>query len=160
MIYLDPTWLPTITEVLVIGGGLMFYMANWRARHRLRKVRYANMLLAELKTLHDIANVKGAHGADHTSIENSAEILPHNVYDGLVSSTNPSYFDRSDQDRIHLSYELIIKHNRKFERGGVARTDLFGPSDKDGEPRYLEGELRRVIYTVTQFRDKNQPDKR
>lgn len=55
MIYLDPTWLPTITEVLVIGGGLVFYIANWRARYRLRKVRYANMLLAELAILHDIA---------------------------------------------------------------------------------------------------------
>lgn len=82
------------------------------------------------------------------------------MYNGLVSSTNLSYFYRSVQDKIHLLYELVIKHNRKFERGAVGGIDLSGPLDKDGEPRYLEKELQQVIDTVTQFRDKNEPNKR
>ena len=99
--YLDPTWLPTIIEALAIVGGLAFYLANWRARDRLRKVRYANMLLAELATLHRVMKMyDDKDGID--TIENSTEILPHNVYDGLVTSTNLSYFDRPVQDRIDL----------------------------------------------------------
>lgn len=164
MTYLDPTWLPTLTEILVIGGGLMFYMANWRARHKLRKVRYADMLLAELKALHDTAkpyidDVDGAHDIEHGSIENSTEILPHNVYDGLVSSTNLSYFDRAVQDKIHSFYELVIRHNRRVEKN-VPGGDMLAPAYMDREPRYLEKELLQTIDTVTEFRDKNRPNKR
>lgn len=158
--YLDPTWLPTIIEALAIVGGLAFYLANWRARDRLRKVRYANMLLAELATLHRMMKPYDGEGGVDT-IENSTEILPHNVYDGLVSSTNLSYFDKPVQHKIHSFYELVMVHDCKFDpRPAMPVSDLLGPTDECGEPRYLKSSLPSVMRAVTLFRDKNQPDER
>ena len=158
--YLDPNWLPTIIEALAIVVGLTFYLANWRARDRLRKVRCANMLLVELATLHRMMKpYDGERSAD--TIENSTEILPHNVYDGLASSANLSYFDKHVQHKIHSFYELVMMHDRKFDpRPAVPVSDLFGPTDKNGEPRYLKSDLRQATRAVTLFRDKNQPAER
>ncbi len=49
----DTDWLPIILEASAIAGGLIFYVKNWQARDRLRKVRYANMLMNELKAVWD-----------------------------------------------------------------------------------------------------------
>ena len=157
-VFLDSTWLPTIIEALAIVVGLTFYLANWHARDRLRKVRYANMLLAELEILHRI--MQPYDDGDHI-IENSTETLPHNVYDGLVSSTNLSYFDKPVQDLIHSFYELVIIHDRKFgPKPAVATFDAFGPTDEDGNQRYLKSSLQQIIREVTLFRDRNRPDER
>ena len=159
-VFLDLTWLPTIIEALAIVVGLTFYLANWRARDRLRKVRYANMLLAELETLHRMMKPYDKDDGVYT-IENSTEILPHNVYDGLVSSTNLSYFDKPVQNLIHSFYELVIIHDRKFgPKPTVDTFDAFGPTDEDGKQRYLKNSLRQIIREVTLFRDRNQPDER
>lgn len=153
----DPVWLPTIMESLAIAAGLTFYLANWRARNQLRKVRYSNMLLAELATLHDI--MKPYH--DENDVENSTEILPHNVYDGLVSSTNISYFGKPLQERIHAFYGLVITHDRKFgPKPKMDTFDLSWPIGKDGKPMYLRRSLRSVMRDVTLFRNKNQTRKR
>lgn len=157
--YLDPTWLPTIIEALAIVVGLTFYLANWRARDRLRKVRYANMLLAELATLHRMMKPYDEDGID--TIENSTEILPHNVYDGLVSSANISYFDKPVQEKVHSFYELVVRHDRKFGPiPAMPVSDSFGLTDEDGERRCLKSRLPPVMRAVTLFRDKNQPDER
>lgn len=158
--YLDTTWLPTIIEVLAIGGGLAFYLANWRARDRLRKVRYADMLLAELATLHRMIKPYGDEGVVDT-VENSTEILPHNVYDGLVASTNLSYFDRPVQDKIHSFYGLVIEHDRKFGPKPAMQTfTLTGPTDEYGEPMDMWGAIRTTMRAVRQFRNRNRPNKR
>ena len=157
--YFDPTWLPTIIEALAIIVGLTLYLGNWRARDRLRKVRYANMLLAELTILHRMMKPYDKDGVD--SIESSTEVLPHNVYDGLVSSANLSYFDKPLQDSIHSFYELVMIHDRKFgPKPALPTIDSFGPTDESGEPRYLKSSLRQVTRAVTLFRNKNQPNER
>ncbi|MCE2508489.1 MAG: hypothetical protein J4G04_04200, partial [Nitrosopumilaceae archaeon] len=63
--------------------------------------------------------------------------------------------------RIHSFYELVIIHDRKFgPKPAIQTFDLTGPTNKDGEPRYLKSSLRQAMRSVTLFRDNNQPDKR
>lgn len=58
---------------MALVNGLTFYLSNWRARDRLREVCYANMLLAELTTLHQMMKLYDDEGSADI-IENSTEI--------------------------------------------------------------------------------------
>lgn len=169
-------WLPVILEVSTIVGGLVFYMKNRQARDRLRNVRYANMLLGELNVVW--ATVVSVKECDHN--DEILEPLSDNIYDGLVSSTNLSYFDADIQNLLYETYTSIKDFNTMFSSvrarvvvsgGLVFRPASQWPDPCDNEPsnntsednarvELLSGILtgaEAAIYKVGEFRRRNKP---
>lgn len=157
-------WLPTVIEVLAIVAGLTVYILHWSVRGRLRRIRCARMILAELNILSRMAKPYGdaEGGAGPVSaIDDSTEILPHNAYDGLVNSASISYLDQPLQEQLHSFYELVIAHNYNQEPGHmVMRGGLLGPTDGDGGPRQIKPELETITASVREFLRKNERDRR
>ena len=168
-------WLPVILEASAIGGGLLFYIKNRQARDRLRKVRYANMLLGELGDIRSIIGpIEG--GPDGGTLEP----LPDNVYNGLVASTNLSYFDANIQALLRDVYTRVKDHNKLFSdaRIRVAVSEGWGlkptshyDDPPDDPPEYdtaedieraelldtLGVEAGAAINKVLAFRECNKP---
>ena len=149
-----------IIEVTAIISGLIIYILHWKIRGRLRRIRCAKMLLAELNIMARIANPYADTDDEfNMHIENSTEILPHNVYDGLVNSASISYLDQPLQEQIHSFYELVITHEYNQEKHMIIRGGLTGPMDKDGEPIWIKSELRKVTKSVEDFLRKHERDR-
>lgn len=135
-------------------GGLALYLGDKRVSNKVRKVRYARMLLAELKILRKKMELYDDDDMD--SIDNSTEILPRNAYDGLVSSSNIAYLDHPLQMQVHQFYELVFVHNHDLTKTNFPQGDFLGPRDEDGEPRWIKPELHRLIFFIEGFIRKNQ----
>ena len=154
IVTIDMTLLPTIIEVGAIAGGLVIYLGDRRISNKVRKVRYARMLLAELKILRKKTALY--NDTDMDSIDNSTELLPRNAYDGLVSSSNIAYLDHPLQMQIHQFYELVFVHNHNLPGTNFSQGGFLGPQDEDGEPRWIKPELRCLIFSIEEFIHKNQ----
>ncbi len=61
----------------------MLYLGDMRVSNKVRKVRYARVLLAELKILRKKMELYDDDDMG-TNIDNSAEIPPRNAYEGLM----------------------------------------------------------------------------
>lgn len=145
-------WLPVILEASAIGGGLLFYVKNRQARDRLRNVRYANMLMNELeetqRTIERIA--RNGYG-------DGLEPLPGNVYDGLVLSTNFSYFDGSLQNHLHKVYGHIGDYNERVFRDRDAYHQRGQSLPPDHMLDGLKAPVKEAIALVKAFRARNKP---
>lgn len=149
-------WLPIILEASAIAGGLIFYVKNWQARDRLRKVRYANMLMNELKAIWDA--IKHAENNDYH--EEFLEPLPDNVYDGFVSSTNLSYFDKDLQEHLHDLYMNLKDYNEDAFPDENARVIKGVAITPMGLLDDLSNSVEEAITLVKEFRQRNRPNKR
>ena len=146
----DADWAPVILEVAAIVGGLVFYVGNWRARDRLRKIRLANMLFTELTSIRDAIE----HIKKNDYREDSMVRLPNNVYDGLVASANISYFGMDVQGPLHCLYRYIGTYNDDAPYGGgVGREQL-------GAFWHIATFIEPARSAVVEFRRHNTPNKR
>lgn len=149
-------WLPIILEASAIAGGLIFYVKNWQARDRLRKVRYANMLMNELKAIWD--SIKRAESDDYH--EEFLEPLPDNVYNGFVSSTNLSYFDKDLQEHLHDLYMNLKDYNKSTfpdENPRAIKNVVLTPI---GLLDILSDSVEEAIVLVNEFLQRNRSAKR
>ena len=110
---------------LVIDGipillGMLFLLGNRRAKHRLRNARYAQMMFIELKMIAGVLGRVGRQDKHGTYWKK----LPSNAYDGLVSSTNISYFDTQTQKALYYFYDNLKHHNQKLETS-IIQSNIF-----------------------------------
>lgn len=100
-------YLSWIFETFAVIVGI-FYLYYRRLRHRMLKVRCADMLLVELRNIRaDVDAVKGNYVPVHEAYYD----LPHAAYDGLITSTNMSYFDTAIQHTLYSLYTNIHRYN-------------------------------------------------
>lgn len=143
------------TSLLPVGA--LFYLGVHRARHRLRKIRYAKMLLPELDSMHNSLMTINEHHGQWSGLH---EPFAHNVYDGLVVSTNISYFDSVVQDKLHSLYELVEEINSRVvelsdPNNSVSLTSM-GPGNKSlYYLTTLEERLRVADGAVVEFFKQN-----
>lgn len=110
------------------------------------------MLLMEFQTIREL--VESPDDGDKSS---AGMPLPRNVYDGLVASTNLSYFDMSVQKEIHTFYTLVAWYNSTIAPGTMqhytAYKEVF--DDRDGMTRLKDG-LEKATDMVDEFRERNR----
>lgn len=148
-------WLPVLVEVAAISLGLFFYILHWSVRGRLRRIRCAKMLLAELNmTNRRVALHSDQAGSDSESVENPIEPLPHNAYDGLVSSASISYLSQSLQEQLHSFYRLVAVHNYNVAADIEMRHDSLALA------RPITPERQQLTKAVKEFLRKNEHDRR
>ena len=119
-----------VVQTALLPAGALFYLWVHRIRHRLRKVRYAKMLLSELVILHkSLESIK----LNRYQWHGQHEPFTHSVYDGLVTSTNISYFGRDVQDALHQLYGLVeainAYHASHAEPDSVVNLGRVGPGN-------------------------------
>ena len=144
-------------EAGVILSGIAYYLANQRARNKSRNVRYSQMLLTDLEAA---ANVwPWTYEERAASNEGLGIELPSDMYDGLVSSTNISYFDTCIQEELRAFYDMVRKHNREIGRAsdGAPAARLTGQWD---DAENMGSALLRVTDSVKDFRSRNELDSR
>ena len=151
-------YLSTFSEAVVIGISIIYYLSNKKARSKSRNVRYSQMLLTELEITvnyvsrsEDRADSNSALGID----------LPSSVYDGLVSSTNISYFDKAIQEELHKFYTSVKNHNWKFGREAIRYES--GTAALTLQWYYIEA-MRESLVALTErvngFRKRNEWNRR
>ena len=156
-----------VAEAVPITGGILYALANYRARHRLRNARFAGALLTEIRTIHkEFKEIMD----DHDRVEKDPQkpgqvtvsegpfdhIFLRNVYDGLVASSNIAYFDRDIQENLHRMYvdiEFLRRLITRYERGDVSGWHIpRGKEWADGILHNMDG----VVQMVTDFHTRNQ----
>ena len=80
----------------VVAG--VFYLSYRRLRHRMLKVRHADMLLIEIESIGSIVDKIQRSNSDYPR---PIQAAPDNIYTGLVNSTNISFFDTAIQYELH-----------------------------------------------------------
>ena len=155
-------WLPTIIEVAAIAGGLIVYIMHWSVRGRLRRIRCAKMILAELHMLANLVEPYGCtrhDGGSRPPVEDSTTVLFHNTYDGLVNSASISYLDQPLQEQLHIFYKLVIKHNYNLEPARRDDKTEVVTKSVSGEPMWIKPSLLAVTQLVATYLEKNKRDK-
>ena len=144
-----------LVEALPLGLGAAYYLGNRRARGMQRNVRYADMLLTELETM-----------AKHLGLPDERLYLPItmcnlscNVYDGLVSSTNLSYFDKLVQENLHSFYRIVKQYNLELESERVGHTHDSTSVSNEVSNENLVGVLRTVTDEIDRFSKQNKMHK-
>ena len=153
-----------IFEAFAIIAGI-FYLYHRRLRHRMLKVRCADMLLVELRNIGaNVDLVKGNYVPDQDSYYD----LPHAVYDGLITSTNMSYFDTAIQRTLHSLYTNIHRYNMvapqsretpKYAQTKPVNVRINRPMAESN----LEGLIKKLdtsVEIVQKFHDKHKPEGR
>lgn len=152
-----------IFEALAVIAGIT-YLYYRRVRHRMLRVRCAEMLLVELRNIWtDVDLAKGNYIPDLKAYFD----LPHSVYDGLITSTNISYFDVDIQHTLHSLYTHVHRYNMiaELSREGVT-LDNKKPFEKSHISRPMaEANLQELvkkwddaINEVEEFRDEYEPE--
>ena len=151
-----------IAVCIGIAAGL-FYIYYRRLRHRMMKVRCADMLLVELGNIGtDVDMVKGDYIPDHKAYQD----LPRAVYDGLITSTNISYFDVGIQRTLHSLYASIHRYNIVATKTRDAQLDenphvRLGSINRPMAESNLEELVRKLEDAggmVEEFRDGHEPE--
>lgn len=83
----------------------VYFVKNY-LQTRADRVRYAGMLLVELKAIYTATSPF----TSYRSLKNWRGPLPTNVYDGLVSSTELSKFNATLQARLHDLYRDVTNY--------------------------------------------------
>ncbi len=153
-----PSWIFEAGAVIV-GG---FYLYYRRVRHRMLKVRCADMLLVELDNIWtDVDLAKGNYAPDSRPYQD----LPRAMYDGLIASNNVSHFDVDIQQKLHSLYTNIHRYNMIAEesrRIHLADTAIHarGHPDRQIAQSNLEELVKKFKDTfvgVEEFRYKHEP---
>lgn len=143
-----------LTEAGVAAGSLTVYFLHRRARNQLRKYRYAGAILGELNDIHDTLNSIIKH--EYQSGEE--RVLPRNVYDGFVTSTNIVYFDDAIQEQLHAIYRKMRWPQRASfteKTGPHSSRTSFGVS-----PDWVASMIELVVGAIDEvkrFRNQNKP---
>lgn len=157
--------IPTGVDALAIPSGIVYVLLNRRARHRLRNARLAVALLEELyytrkrfSELIDsaVAMEKSPQASGQQDFEpGSYRFLSlHSVYDGLVSSSNITYFDRDTQRLLHYVYSGIQWFGKDADQITRASAMRWVINDKELANGTLDN-MDDVIRVVEAFRDRN-----
>lgn len=151
-----------VFEAFAVIAGI-FYLYYRRLRHRMLKARCASMLLVELRNIWaDVDLVKGRYVPD----QNAYYDLPHAVYDGLITSTNMSYFDTAIQHTLHSLYANIRRYNmvasQSRETPEHAQTiHVNARINRPMAESNLEGLTKKLdnsVGIVQKFHDKHKPE--
>lgn len=135
----------------VVAG--IFYLYYRRLRHRMLKVRCANMLLVELGGIwSEIDLAKGNYTPDAKAYQD----LPSSVYNGLITSTNLSHFDVKIQGDLHDLYAHIQRYN---EIAAESRKSTYRNRPMaEANLKELINKWDAVLDSVEEFRDKHEPE--
>ena len=143
----------SITLEVIIGlGGFIWYILNRRARDRRLKVRLANMLHTELVEI--LIRLQPAPERD--AAKNVMLPLPYQTYDGLISSTNISYFDKRIQRLLYMIYLGVKNTNMGDPTPIYLRQKLTDGKVSVKESEWLSGLVDSAIVKVEKFRDHHQ----
>ena len=151
-----------IFEAFAVIAGI-FYLYYRRLRHRMLKVRCADMLLVELRNIWtDVDLAKSNYTPDQKAYQD----LPRAVYDGLVVSTNISYFDTDIQHTLHSLYTNIHRYNTValHSRRGLGYDESVPQKGNINRPlaeSNLEGLIKKLdisVEMVGKFHDKHKPE--
>ncbi len=154
----DPSWIFEAAAVAV-GGFYLYYRS---VRHRMLKVRCADMLLVELGNIRtdvDLAKCNYAPGS------RPYQDLPRAMYDGLITSNNVSHFDVDIQQKLHSLYTHIHRYNviaeesRQIHLADTA-THARGHPDQQLAQSNLEKLIKKwkdASDSVEEFRYKHEP---
>lgn len=130
----------------------LVYLGNRCVRPRLRNVRYAQMLLMEFQTIRELVESSDDGGKSSAGMP-----LPRSVYDGLVASTNLSYFDMPVQKEIHTFYNLVAWYNNTVVPGAMQHyTSYKKVFDDHGGMTRLMDNLKKATDMVDEFRERNR----
>lgn len=132
-------------EAIPITLGMVYLLAHRRAVHRRRCVRYADMLLVELRRILDFTE-KG----DLNPIMMRLAANDRAAYDGLVSSGNMAWFDTDVQASLARTYgELEEVASGEYEAN-------FESQDTTDVIYSLYREAHDAIVDVVAFRNRNR----
>ncbi len=92
--------------------------------------------------------------------EEFLEPLPDNVYDGFVSSTNLSYFDKDLQEHLHDLYMNLKNYNEDVFPDENTRASKGMAIDPMGLFDDLSDSVEEAIALVNEFRRRNRSAKR
>lgn len=154
-------------DVLAIPLGILYVLGNRRARHQLLKVRCADALLIELYSVHkmlkeivdnaiEIGITSQMFGPYGNRQGEFGYLFQRNVYDGLVSSSNITYFDHGMQKKLHGLYGDVKLFGWNISK--VAHGDVSGWSVEANEAwvKNMPHRMDETIRAVKAFRNRNR----